>query len=143
MPYRYLEDIAIADIAFEAWGETPEEMMTAAWDATLHVMVRNCDAVADRERRKFRVADAEMDMLLFQALQELVYFKDAENLLLRIRKILLERREGVWTADVETAGETIDPAKHDLAVDVKAVTLYRFRVWQFDGAWRATVVVDV
>lgn len=143
MPYRYLEDIAVADIAFEAWGATPEEMIRAAWEATLQIMVRNCDALEDRERRTFQASDAAMDMLLFQTLQELVYFKDAESLLLRIRKILLERREGVWTADIEAAGEIIDPRRHQLAVDVKAVTLHRFRVWQADAVWYATVVVDV
>jgi len=143
MSYRYLEDIAIADAAFEAWGQTPEEMIVSAWDATLHVMVGNLDAIADRELRSFRAADTEMDMLLYKVLQELVFYKDAERLLLRIRTFHLEQFEGVWSAEVEAAGETIDPVRHHLIVDVKAVTLHRLRVRQVAGVWSATVVVDV
>lgn len=143
MSYRYLEDIAIADAAFRAWGRTPEEMILSSWDATLHVMVGNLDAIADCERRSFRASDAEMDMLLYRVLQELVFYKDAERLLLRIRALYLEQLEGIWCAEVETAGETIDPARHHLRVDVKAVTLHRLRVRHVAGVWSATVVVDV
>jgi len=143
MPYRYLEGIAIADVAFEAWGQTPEEMIAAASDATLNIMVRNLDAVRDLDQRSFQVEDADIDLLLFQVLQELIYFKDAERLLLRVRRIQLRQRPGIWTAAIEAKGETIDPDRHDLIVDVKAITLHRFQVEQTAGHWTATVVVDV
>jgi len=143
MPYRYLEGIAIADVAFEAWGQTPEEMIAAASDATLNIMVRNLDAVRDLDQRSFQVEDADIDLLLFQVLQELIYFKDAERLLLRVRRIQLQQRPGIWTAAIEAKGETIDPDRHDLIVDVKAITLHRLQVEQTAGRWTATVVVDV
>ena len=143
MPYRYLEDIAIADVAFEAWGETIEEMIVAASDATINVMVENPDAIISRDHRRFQVTDAELDMLLFQVLQELIYFKDAEGLLLRVRTLHLEQNQGTWTATVEADGEPIDPQRHHLIVDVKAVTLHRFQVQETAGGWNATVVVDV
>jgi SHS2 domain-containing protein len=143
MPYRYLEDIAIADAAFEAWGQTPEEMITAASDATLNVMVGNPESIRDRKSLKFQVEDTALDMLLFQVLQELIYFKDAERLLLRVRKLQVRQGRGGWTAAVEAGGETIDPARHEMMTDVKAVTLHRLRVEQTPGRWTATVVVDV
>ena len=51
MPYRYLEDIATADVAFEAWGDTLEEMFVAAADATMNVMVSDLDTIAPVEKR--------------------------------------------------------------------------------------------
>ncbi len=84
MPYRYREDIATADIAFEAWGKTLEEMFIAAADATMNVMVGDLDSIADRERRMIEVRSDEIDMLLFELLQELIFFKDADMLLLRM-----------------------------------------------------------
>jgi SHS2 domain-containing protein len=143
MPYRYLEDVAIADAAFEAWGQTPEEMITAASDATLNVMVGNPESIRDRKSLKFQVEDTALDMLLFQVLQELIYFKDAERLLLRVRKLQVRQSGGGWTAAVEAGGETIDPDRHEMVTDVKAVTLHRLRVEQSPGRWTATVVVDV
>jgi SHS2 domain-containing protein len=86
-PYRYLEEIATADVAFEARGATLEEMFLAAADATLNTMVEEIGTVAPRERRAFSLAADALDLLLFELLQELVYLKDAERLLLRARGI--------------------------------------------------------
>jgi SHS2 domain-containing protein len=143
MPYRYLDDIAIADSAFEAWGETVEEMIAAASDAMLNIMVGNLESIAFRESRRREFEDAQIDMLLFQVLQEIIFFKDAERLLLRVRGIRLDERESIWNAIVELEGESINPERHDLIVDVKAVTLHRLQVRKSDHGWTATVVVDV
>ena len=48
MAYRYLEDIAIADVAFEAWGKSREALFRAAAEATLNVMVGDLDSVAPK-----------------------------------------------------------------------------------------------
>ena len=87
MPYKYLDDIAIADAAFEAWGDTPEEMFTAAADATLNVMVADLNTIADRQRLTIKLQDESLEMLLFQFLQEFIYYKDAQQLLLRPKTI--------------------------------------------------------
>ena len=143
MPYRYLEDLAPADAAFEAWGATLEEMLLSASDAALNIMAGDLEAIRPREDRRFRLEEAEIDMLLFQLLQELIYYKDAEQLLLRVRSVRVQRGDNGWRATVEASGETIDAERHDLIVDIKAVTLHRLQVRQTPDGWRATVVVDV
>jgi SHS2 domain-containing protein len=142
MPYRYLEDIAIADAAFEAWGESLEEMVLAAADATMNVMVGDLKSIAPRARRHFLFEDPQLDMLLFKILQELIFYKDAERLLLRIVGINVTRCPNHWEAGIDTAGDFIDPAIHELATDVKAVTLHRLRVEQTSRGWNSTVVLD-
>ena len=143
MPYRYIPDIAIADVAFEAWGSTLEELFIAAAEATMNVMVADLATVAELLARAIRVEDTEVDMLLFQLLQELIFFKDAEKLLLRVKKIEIQRIDGLYALEAEARGEELDPARHDLVVDVKAVTLHRFRVEKTAGGWEATVILDV
>jgi SHS2 domain-containing protein len=143
MPYRFLEDIAIADVAFEAWGDTLEEMIVSAADATVHIMVRDLSSIRERQYRHLKIADTQIDMLLFQLLQDLIYYKDADQLLLRVRTVRLQQQGADWTAYAELAGELIDPQQHDLVVDVKAITLHRFEVKQTQKGWTAQVVVDV
>ena len=143
MPYRYLEDIAIADAAFEAWGGSVEEMLITAASATLNIMVGDLSAIRLREYRHLRIEDPQLDMLLFQFLQELVYYKDAEQLLLLAQNVRVEENEKGWTAWFEVAGEPIDPQRHDLIVDIKAVTLHRLSVKKTAEGWSATVIVDV
>jgi len=143
MPYRYLDDIAIADAAFEAWGGTMEEMFISAADAVLNVMVGDLAAIRKRTYRHFVVEENQIDLLLFQVLQKLIFYKDAEQLLARIKAARIAPHGDGWTADVELAGERIDTERHDLLVDVKAVTLHQFRVETTPDGWLATVVVDV
>ena len=143
MPYRYLPDIAIADVAFEAWAETLEELFLAAADATMNVMVGYLGTIAERETRLVQAEETAVDMLLFQLLQELIYYKDAERLLLRIKSLEIRRLDGRYVLKAEACGEELDSARHDLVVDVKAVTLHRYRVEPTARGWEATVILDI
>jgi len=130
-------------VAFEAWGDTPEETFVSAGDATMNVMVDVLDAIAPRECRSIALASDTIDMLLFELLQELIYYKDAEQLLLRLRSLRIEDREGSYRLHAEAVGEKIDRDRHPLNVDVKAVTLHRFVVERAPMGWRAAVILDI
>jgi SHS2 domain-containing protein len=130
-------------VAFEAWGDTPEETFISAGDATMNVMVDVLDAIAPRESRSIALASDVLDMLLFELLQELIYYKDAEQLLLRLRSLSIEDREGSYRLLAEAVGEKIDRDRHPLNVDVKAVTLHRFAVERTPMGWRAAVILDI
>lgn len=143
MPYRYLEDVAIADVAFEARGATLEELFQAAADAMTHVMVADLGAITAREKRKIELQDESLELLLFNFLQELIFYKDAQKLLLRVGEIQIERSDGSFKLRAEACGEELNPARHDLGVDVKAVTLHRFQVREIPEGWQANVILDV
>jgi SHS2 domain-containing protein len=143
MPYRYLEDIGTADIAFEATGHDLAELFRDAADATMNVMIDNLDAIEPRETRHIELSSDQIDMLLFDFLQELIYFKDAERLLLRVRDARIEERDGNYLLTAETAGEPLDAARHHQRADVKAVTLHGFSVRKENDGWKARVLLDI
>lgn len=143
MPYRFLEDVATADAAFAAWGETLEEVLVAAAEATMNVMVTDLATIAPRRELILRVTAEAEDMLLFDLLQEIIYWKDADRLLLRVGAVRLRREGGRLELEAEARGEEIDPARHELIVDVKAVTLHRFRVQPTEHGWEAQVILDI
>ena len=143
MPYDYLEDIGTADIAFEATGRDLPELFTAAADATMNVMIDNLEAIEPRETRRIALKNDAIDMLLFDFLQELIYFKDADRLLLRIREVGVDEKEDAYSLSATAAGEPLDPARHQQRADVKAVTLHDFRVEKTNGRWKASVLLDI
>ena len=143
MPYHYLEEIGTADIAFEATGRDLAELFSDAADATMNVMIDNLDAIEPRETRHIELANDKIDMLLFDFLQELIYFKDAERLLLRARDARTEERDEKYFLKAEAAGEPLDAARHHQRADVKAVTLHGFSVEKDDGGWKARVLLDI
>ncbi len=143
MPYDYLEDIGTADIAFEATGRDLPELFAAAADATMNVMIDNLEAIEPRETRRIGLKNDAIDMLLFDFLQELIYFKDADRLLLRIREVQIDEKDDAYSLNATAAGEPLDPARHQQRADVKAVTLHDFRVEKTDGGWKASVLLDI
>ena len=143
MPYRFLGDIAIADVAFEAWGKTREEMFAAAADALMNVMVAELDTIRSIEEVDFRLENRALDMLLFDFLNELIFYKDARLLLLRPQSLTIIPLSGRYTLNAVARGERLDPSRHPLTVDVKAVTLHRFQVEETKDGWRSVVVLDI
>lgn len=143
MPYRFVETIATADIAFEAWGSTREEMFVEAAEAMLNVMVNDLSTVSRHDTVTVVLENDAVDMLLFDFLGELVYLKDTRRLLLRVQNIAIKEDDGVLELAATFSGEQIDPSRHPLNVDVKAVTLHLFEVTQSGECWKATVVLDI
>lgn len=146
MPYRFVDDLTVADVAFEARGTSLEELFCSAWQATLQVMIENPSALADVESRAIALEEQSLDLLLYSFLQELIYYKDAEGLLLRIDDCRVQFREqaaGPARLQARVSGQTVDSEAHRLGTDVKAVTFYNFSLHRDSLGWRATVVLDV
>jgi SHS2 domain-containing protein len=143
MPYRYLDDIAIADVAFEAWGNTREELFIAAADALMNVMVADLALIHAIDEVEFRLENEALDMLLFNFLNELIFYKDVRQLLLRATSVTIGGTDSYFTLHAKAEGERLDPERHQLIVDVKAVTLHLFHVAEYVEGWRATVVLDI
>jgi SHS2 domain-containing protein len=143
MPYEFLEDIATADIAFSAWGKDLEETFIAASDATMNVMVENLDSIQPLERRECQLQNEALDMLLFDLLQELIYYKDSEKLMLRIRQIQIKEDDGRYVLKAVASGEKLDTNRHATRADVKAVTLHLFHLVKTDQGWKTQIILDI
>ena len=143
MPYKFLEDLATADIAFQAWGKDLEETFISAADATMNVMVDELHAIEPRQRREWRLENDALDLLLFNFLQELIYYKDTEKLMLRVNQARVQAEARPYVLEALASGETLDPERHHPRVDVKAVTLHHFRLEKTERGWEALVILDI
>ena len=146
MPYKFLEDIGTADIVFEATGRDLPELFVAAGDAVMNVMIDNLDAIESRETRQIELSNDNIEMLLFDFLQELIYFKDAKRLLLRAVEVKIEQKDEAYSLKSKVAGEQLDDTRHQQRADVKAVTLHGFSVEKRDppeAGWKARVLLDI
>lgn len=141
--YRFFEEKFTADIGFEAFGEKVETCMAAAGEAVMNVMVSDLGTIRSQEKRSIDISSESLEMLLFDFLQELIFYKDAEQLLLRVHEIRIEQDKGGYRLRAEALGEVLDRQCHELIVDVKAVTLHEFELKQTTEGWRAVVVLDI
>jgi len=143
MPFRFVDEITTADVAFEAWGGSLEELFISAAAALLRTMSAVPDQVLRRQELIFRLEHEKLDLLLLLFLQELIFYKDARKLLLHAERVEIVERQGFFYLDALVSGEQLDTSRHCLLVDVKAVTLHRLQLQFENGIWRAVVVLDV
>jgi SHS2 domain-containing protein len=143
MPYRFLEDRTMADVAFEAEGKTLVELFTSAGLAVTATMVKDVSKIEHLATKRFSVEAENIEMLLFIFLQELIFYKDAELLLFSGFDLDISQKGEKWRLRARASGEEIDPEIHDLIIDVKAVSLHHYSVEETPDGWHAEVMLDV
>jgi SHS2 domain-containing protein len=141
MPFKFLSEIAIADVAFRATAKTIEGLFVECAKATEEAMV-DTKAVKPVVTKKIMLSSDALDKLLFDWLSELVYFKDAEALLFSKFMVKITKNKGYKLAGT-ASGEKIDHKKHTLRSDVKAITWHMFELKQTKAGWTAQIIEDI
>ncbi len=142
--FRFLEDLALADSAFEAQGDTPSELFTASARAVIETLA-DPQTVPPALTRTISRHDRSLANLLFDWLECIVYLKDAEALVFREAACTVSGGQagGEWHLEGRLTGAPIDAARQDLRADIKAITKHRYEVRQDRSRWVATVVMDI
>jgi SHS2 domain-containing protein len=141
--FRYLPDIAIADVAFEAYGKTLDELFANAALATEEVQA-DTKAVTPKVERTFTLEAPSLKELLFDFLQELVFYKDAELLIFSRYDVKVKKAGAKYALAATLEGDSLkalDPSA--MRTDVKAVTLHMFTLEQAKEGYKCLVVLDI
>ena len=139
--YRFLEDTAIADAAFEAEGDSLEDLFEACAQATFEVMAET-KTVEAKDQEEIRLKSEDLEGLLFNWLAELIYLKDLKATAFSKYRIKIDKPNG-YRLKASIWGEVIDVKKHRVKVDVKAVTYHLLEVKNKDNMWTAKVILDI
>ena len=140
MPHRFLPDVAIADIAFEADSTSVNGLFKSCAKALSEIMV-DPKTLRPRLTREFALASDDLERLLYDFLTEIIVVKDVDSLLF-VDFLVKVSADGASLTAV-ARGEPIDRKRHALRNDVKAVTMHMFEVTHVGRRWKATVVLDI
>jgi len=139
--YRFLDNVAIADAAFEAYGKNLEDLFSTCAKATFEVMAQT-RRVEPKEKVKIELKQKSLEALLFDWLAELIFLKDFKEMFFGKFDLRIEKKSE-YILRGEVFGEKIDYKKHKVKVDVKAVTYHLFEVKKTKNNWKAKVVLDI
>ena len=140
--FRFLEDIALADIAFEAEGDSIEELFRGATQALLETLA-NPATVGTSWTRRITKMDEDETNLLFEWLSEIVYWKDAAGVVFHEAPLTLTCENGKWMLLSVLVGAPVDRQFQELRSDVKGITKHLYDMKQHGEQWIARVVLDV
>lgn len=138
--FRYLEQIATADAAFEAYGESLSELFANAAAAMFNVMVP-IELITPTQEREVTVMAENEEELLFGWLAELVYLKDVNGELYSEFDVNIDDASHTLSATVR--GEAIANHCENTHTDVKAVTYHRLAIVKDKDGYTSTVVLDL
>lgn len=141
--FHFLDNIATADLAFDASGDSLEELFHGATCAVMEALA-DPTTVGSDWRQTIERTDENPDELLFDWLSDLVYWKDAAGVVFsRSELTLTPHNEGSWKLVGILFGEPVDGSAQTLRDDVKGITKHLYRLLQEEGKWTVRVVLDV
>lgn len=141
MSFKFLEDIAIADVAFEASGKNLEQLFESAALATTQVMVE-LKTISRDVSKPITIKAKDVDKLLRDFLDEIIFIKDSDLLVFAKFDIKI-KKNGSYELKANAYGEKLDMKKHKFGVDVKATTMHMFEVKKEATGWKARVILDI
>jgi SHS2 domain-containing protein len=128
-----------ADLGLRIRAADLDTLFAEAGQALFETIVPDLGSVRLERSVPVEIAGAERDYLLFDWLKELLYRFDAEHLLLAKFEAHVAHKGLTGSA----WGEPLDPARHILEHEVKAITYHGLRVEQRPEGWLAEVIVDI
>ncbi|MBI2135249.1 archease [Candidatus Woesearchaeota archaeon] len=140
--YKILEDVAIADIAIEAYGKNLDELFE---NSAYAIFEESADIkkISEKEKKTIKLSAKNAEDLLFDFLSEILFLKDTYSMIFKSSKIKIVKKNSNYSLHAELSGEKINTEKHELRNDIKAITLHMFKVEKTKAGYKALVVVDV
>jgi SHS2 domain-containing protein len=140
--YRFVEEIALADCAIDIEGADLADLFETAASALGELMVDPA-TLPRTVQRTLTLEAAELDLLLYDWLSELVFRKDRDGEVYTRTKVDIGG-SGPFRLTAEVEGGFLDPAHAELRSDPKAVTFHQFALEPTErGGWRARIVLDI
>jgi protein archease len=139
--YHFVEEIALADCAMDVEGADLADLFETAARALADVMVDPA-TVPTTTRRTIALEAAELDLLLYDWLSELIFRKDRDGEVYTRTKVAVTG-SGPFRLAADVEGGVLDPAHAELRSDPKAVTFHQFTLERSHDGWRARIVIDI
>jgi SHS2 domain-containing protein len=128
-----------ADLGLRIRAPDLDGLFAEAGQALFSVIVEDLTSVEPKQRLEFRLEGDEREFLLFDWLKELLYHFDSEHWLGSRFEVHVSQNG----LEASAWGEPLDPARHRLLHEVKAITYHGLKIEQTRDGWLAEVIVDI
>ena len=128
-----------ADVGFIARATNLQSLFRLAASTMFRII---CPTIAQKNELSFTInlAEDDLEQLLVNWLSEL-------NILFQTEQFLLAGISELQISDNNlhaiVNGERIDPEKHEIELEIKAVTYHQLYVRKLDAHWEARIIFDI
>jgi SHS2 domain-containing protein len=128
-----------ADLGLRIRADDLDTLFAEAGQALFSIIVDNPQDIRAVEEMPCTIKGSDAEELLHDWLTELLFT-------FHVRRLLLAKFQVRITPTELTAiaiGEKLDPNRHQLGMEVKAITWHGLKVVQTPSGWMAEVIVDI
>jgi SHS2 domain-containing protein len=128
-----------ADVGIIAYGADIKELFSNAALA-LFSLITEPESIENKFHLDVEVSSEDVDTLLIEWLNELIYLFDVKHILLNRFDIKSLTRNGLQAT---CYGEDFNTMKHTIKIGVKAATYHMLKLDKSDDGFKAQVILDV
>ncbi len=137
-PYEVLEHTA--DIGILVRGKRVEELFEKAAYAMFD-LITDIEKVYAVGKYRVRIESPTLEDLLVDYLSELLYVYSVEFVLMSDFNVIIHKRDENYTLSGVALGEPIDKSRHNIKMEIKAVTYHELEINLKEGY--AKVLFDI
>jgi SHS2 domain-containing protein len=137
MDYEILDHTA--DVCIRVYGKSFDELFENSARAMMD-LITDRETIQPSQEIEIEVHGETMEELLVHLLQEILYLHEVKKMLFKDFKLNLT---GEAHAKGKALGEEIDVDKHDLRLDIKAVTYHNLKIEPINDKLKVDIVFDV
>jgi len=136
-PFEVIEHTA--DIGIVAYGADTKQLFANA-ALGLFSLMADLDNLKKNVKREIELSAEDVEVLLIQWLNELIYISEVEHIIFK----RFEINELSSTKLKATCfGQKIKPGQHRLKREIKAATYHMLRLKKEDGSYKVQIIFDI
>jgi len=128
-----------ADLGLRVQAADLNTLFAEAAQGLFAMIVDDLMSIRCTDTQTLTIAGDDRELLLYDFLRELLYRFDAEHRLYRTFDVQV-RDDGL---SATISGERLEPERHELSHEVKAITYHGLRVEPTADGWLAELIVDI
>jgi SHS2 domain-containing protein len=135
-----------SDIGIKVWGRNAKELFEEAANG-MTAQMYDQTRVQEKDKRGLNIEAESIEELFLQWLKEILFLIESEGILFsrfQIEKDTFSIRNAK-TAQIQATlyGEKRDPTRHDICIEIKAVTRHGLYVKRNGPWWEGNILFDV
>lgn len=133
-----------ADVQARCWGKSLEEAYNQTAYALMATITPNLNKISSKVEKKIKIEAEDKEALLFDFLSELLYIFDVEELVFNNIKVqIIKESEDLYVLNALLSGEKFDISKHEIGVEVKAITYSFMEIAESKNRVEISIVFDI
>ncbi|MGI9567294.1 MAG: archease [Nitrosopumilus sp.] len=135
MSYKFLDHAT--DAIIEITAKDLKEAFSVTADAVINLTLDQ-DKIKEKDQKEFSAQGKDLRYLLFSWIEEIIFVLITEGFAIKRLEFNIRRSEGKddrYKINAKAFGETLDFAKHNFKVEIKAPTFYDMEIKRNDKVY--------